>query len=137
MAPEPAVSETGHPLAILVVEDNREARDEIAAELRQRGCRVVVTGDGAAGLEAVVLERFDVVVTDVEMLPRGGLWLWREATTLRPELRGRFVFSSPQSLVASADGPWRAERWLGGRPGAEWLWAEIRAVTEPGAARAS
>jgi hypothetical protein len=137
MEPEPAVPEPQHPLAILVVEDNREARDRICTELRRRGCRVVVTTDGAAGLAAVVLERFDAIVTDVEMLPRGGLWLWREATTLRPELRGRFVFCSPDALPPPADGPWRGERWVGGRPGSGLLWAEILAVIEPGAATAS
>jgi hypothetical protein len=34
-----------------------------------------------------VLGRFDAVVSDVVMLPRGGLWLWREilAVTTQPQ----------------------------------------------------
>ncbi|HYK81549.1 MAG TPA: hypothetical protein VEU55_00270 [Gemmatimonadales bacterium] len=131
------VSEPRRALAILVVADDRALRDRLCADLQGRGCRVVGAADGATGLGAVVLERFDAIVTDVHMLPRSGLWLWREATTLRPELRGRFVFCSSDALVPLADGPWRSERVLQRPLGADGLWAEILAVTAPRPVRGS
>jgi CheY-like chemotaxis protein len=131
MGPDPGLSDAGRALAILVVEDNRELRERICADLRARGCRVVGTPNGVEGLEAVVLDQFDVVVTDVEMLPRGGLWLWREVTTLRPELTGRFVFCSSDLPHDPVDGSWRGERLLRKPLEAEALWGEILAVTGP------
>ncbi|HEX4575462.1 MAG TPA: response regulator [Gemmatimonadales bacterium] len=120
----------GPTLTILVVEDSRKLRDTIAAELRRHGCRVVSAAHGTEALEAVVLDRFDAIVTDVQMLPRGGLWLWREATTLRPELRGRFVFCSSSGAQAVGDGPWRSERFVPQPLRPDILWAEVVAVTD-------
>lgn len=53
--------------------------------------------NGAEGLEAVRAERFDAVITDLNMPERGGLWLWEHALALRPELRGRFVLISSEA----------------------------------------
>ena len=80
------------PLSILLVEANRDTREDRCADLAVRGCVVTPAATPAEGLEAIVLGRFDVVVSDLQRRSRGGLWLWREATALRPELRGRFVF---------------------------------------------
>ncbi|HEX4602140.1 MAG TPA: response regulator [Gemmatimonadales bacterium] len=121
--PEPA-------LTILVVEDRRELRDAMAAELRRHGCRVVSAAHGAEALAAVVLDRFDAVVTDAQMLPRGALWLWREATTLRPELRGRFVFCSANGVPDVTDGPWQSERFVPHPLRLDRLWADVVAVTD-------
>ncbi len=82
------------PLSVLVVEDDRELRETLCSYLERRGCVVAPATTAPEGLEAIVLGQFDVVVSDVQMLPRGGLWLWQEAMTLRPELQGHFVFCS-------------------------------------------
>jgi hypothetical protein len=39
-----------------------------------------------------------VVLTDLNMPDHGGLWLWRQAVVLRPELRGRFVLIASEPL---------------------------------------
>jgi CheY-like chemotaxis protein len=116
-------------LGILIIEDDRGVRELLRRDLEERGCAVTATNNGAEGLEAIVLGRFDAVVSDVVMLPRGGLWLWREATTLRPELRGRFIFCSADGVPASFDGPTHTERFLSKPLDLDALWAEILAVT--------
>ena len=117
-------------LGILLIEDDRDVRELLRRDLEARGCRVTATNNGAEGLEAIVLGRFDAVVSDVVMLPRGGLWLWREATTLRPELRGRFIFCSADAVPASFDGLTRTERFLSKPLDLDALWAEILAVSK-------
>jgi DNA-binding response OmpR family regulator len=84
-------------LTILVVEDHGPIREAVARSLIRRGCRVTTATNGVEGLEAVRAQPFDVVITDLNMPERGGLWLWREALTLRPELRGRFVLISSEA----------------------------------------
>jgi CheY-like chemotaxis protein len=120
---------TGQALGILVIEDDRGVRELLCRDLEARGCRVTATNNGAEGLQAIVLGRFDAVVSDVVMLPRGGLWLWREATTLRPELRGRFIFCSADGVPNSFEGPTATERFLSKPLDLDTLWAEILAVT--------
>ena len=80
--------------SVLVVEDNAAVRAAIARSLERRRCSVTTATNGVEGLEAVRSQRFDVVITDLNMPERGGLWLWEQALRLRPELKGRFVIIS-------------------------------------------
>ena len=80
--------------SILVVEDNAAVRAAIARSLERRKCAVTTATNGIEGLEAVRRRRFDVVITDLNMPDRGGLWLWEQSLRLRPELKGRFVLIS-------------------------------------------
>jgi len=82
----------------LIVDDNFALREAIARSLARDGWDVTTAPGGLEGLEAVRSRPFDVVITDVHMPMRGGLWLWEEALALRPELRGRFVFMSSEPL---------------------------------------
>ncbi len=84
-------------LSILVVEDHAAIREAIARSLARRRARVTTARNGIEGLEAVRAERFDAVITDLNMPGRGGLWLWEHALELRPELRGRFVLISSEA----------------------------------------
>jgi CheY-like chemotaxis protein len=122
---------TGAVLGIRVIEENRVVRDLLHREFEARGCHVTATNHGVEGLQAIVLGRFDAVVRDVVMLPRGGLWLWREATTLRPEPRGRFIFWSTNGAPDSAAASTRTERCLAKPLDLDTLWAEILALTTP------
>jgi CheY-like chemotaxis protein len=82
----------------LVVDDNFALREAIARSLARAGGDVTTAPGGLEGLEAIRSRPFDVVITDVHMPRRGGLWLWEEALALRPELRGKFVFMSSEPL---------------------------------------
>ena len=119
-------------LSILVVADDPDLRETLARHLRSRGCRVATAADCLEGLKAILLSRFDAVVSSVVMLSDGGLWLWREATTLRPELLGRFILCGANPLPDSFSGPVRSERFLSQPRDLSILWAELRAVTEQG-----
>jgi CheY-like chemotaxis protein len=85
-----------HTFSVLIVDDNFALSEAIARFLARDGWDVTAATDGLEGLEAVRSRLFDVVITDVHMPRRGGLWLWEEALMLRPELRGKFVFMSSE-----------------------------------------
>jgi len=90
--------------SVLMVDDNAAMREAIARSLTRRGCSVTTAVSGVDALEALRKQPFDVVITDLNMPERGGLWLWRQAVALRAELRGRFViiasepFPEPRSM---------------------------------------
>lgn len=121
--------------SVLIVDDNLAMREALARSLTRRGCRVATAASGVEGLEALKQRSFDIVVTDLNMPERGGLWLWRQALMLHPELRGRFVLLAseplpePRSLELfmqserfllkplTLDGLWRqVEEAMGGAP---------------------
>jgi len=83
----PAVAE-GTKGAILVADDEAAVRESIADVLRDEGYQVTAVADGAAALEAVNGQDFDIVLTDLRMPGADGLgilWHVREV--------------SPQTLV--------------------------------------
>src|SRR3989442_11322485 len=73
-------------LSILVVADDPDLRETLARHLRSRGCRVATAADCLEGLKAILLSRFDAVVSSVVMLSDGGLWLWRGGKNPPPGL---------------------------------------------------
>src|SRR6266516_2153947 len=83
---------------VLMVDDHAAMREAIARSLTRRGCRVTTAVSGVNGLEALRTQSFDVIISDLNMPERGGLWLWRQALVLRPELRGRFVLIASEPL---------------------------------------
>lgn len=54
-------------LNVLVVDDDKETRDYVAAILRTAGYEVTVACSGAAALRELAPGRFNVVLTDLEM----------------------------------------------------------------------
>src|SRR5213080_4479300 len=84
--------------SVLMVDDNAAMREAIARSLTRRGCQVATAVSGVTALEALRAQSFDVIITDLNMPARGGLWLWRQALVLRPELRGRFVLIASEPL---------------------------------------
>src|SRR2546425_1784488 len=99
-------------LSILVVADDPDLRETLARHLRSRGCRVATAADCLEGLKAILLSRFDAVVSSVVMLSDGGLWLWRGATTPRPELLGRVILCGASPLPDSLRRPGPPARFL-------------------------
>src|SRR5438270_9239278 len=81
-----------------MVDDTTAIREAIARSMARRGCRATTATNGVEALEILRKQSFDVIITDLNMPERGGLWLWRQALVLRPELRGRFVLIASEPL---------------------------------------
>ncbi len=118
--------------SILMVDDNTAMREALARSLTRRGCRVSTAASGVAALEALRQRSFDVVVTDLNMPERGGLWLWRQALMLRPELRGRFVLiaSEPLPEPRSLSIFMETERFVLKPLSLDTLWRQVEEVME-------
>jgi PAS domain S-box-containing protein len=65
-------------IRVLVVDDEEDARELVAATLRHRGALVITAGDYGTALHAFDVLAPDVVVSDVAMPGRGGIELVRE-----------------------------------------------------------
>ena len=119
-------------LVALVVEDNVALRSAVARYLERKGWQIVSAANGLQGLEAVRRRSFDVVISDVNMPGRGGVWLWENALALRPELRGRFVLISseplpePRTMALFVD----SERFLLKPLSLATLWGEVHRIVE-------
>jgi len=68
----------------------------------------------------------------LNMPERGGLWLWRQAVVLRPELRGRFVLiaSEPLPEPRSMDLFLQSERFLLKPLSLDALWRLVEEATQ-------
>ncbi len=115
----------------MVVEDEPTLRRALCRFLRRRGCVVTSAADGIEGLTALRGREFDLVVTDLRMPGCDGLELWRSAVALRPELRGRFLFCSAESLPAALAEAAVSERFLEKPFECEQLWEEVSAGRTP------
>ena len=113
-------------LRVLVVEDDEALRGLLCAFLERQGCIVASAGDGVDGLEAVRSEFPDVVVADVGLPRRDGVWLWQEAVALEPKLRGRFLFISGAPI--ENDHGAEAERFLQKPFTTTHFWVELLAA---------
>ena len=125
----------------LMVDDNPAMREAIARSLARRGCAVTTAADAAEALASLRQQAFDVIVTDLNMPEHGGLWLWRQAVVLRPELRGRFVLiaSEPLPDPRAMDLFLQSERFLLKPLSLDTLWKLVEEATQgaPQSAKAS
>jgi len=115
-------------LSILLVDASFALREALARSLERRGCQVTTAGSGLEAFELLRQIRVDVVITDLTMPERDGLWLWRQALLQRPELRGRFVLiaSEPLPKRRSLELFGATERVLMKPLAVEELWREVR-----------
>ena len=80
-------SDPQRPLRILVAEDSVTTRTLVRNILQAAGYEVVVTPDGAAAWEALQTERFDLLLSDIEMPNLDGIAL-TERIRATPALLG-------------------------------------------------
>src|SRR5437667_12347668 len=95
--------------SVLMVDDTTAIREAIARSMARRGCRVTTATNGVEALEILRKQSFDVIITDLNMPDRGGLWLWRQALFLRPGLRDRFVLVASHPVPAPSTVPFFLE----------------------------
>jgi len=104
-APEPERTAVG-PLRVLIVEDNEDSRELLAAILSQRGYRVLTAEDGRAGIVAALASRPNVLLVDIGLPGIDGYGLARE---VRREL-GRAVYLVAITGYGQPEDRVRAER---------------------------
>ncbi len=76
-------------LRMLVVDDECDSRELVAATLMLRGAEVVSVGSAIAALEEMERQRFDVLLSDIGMPEMDGYWLINEVRKLPAERGGR------------------------------------------------
>lgn len=86
--------------SVLLVEDDAKRRREVARELVERGIRVVEAEDAAGAMELIAANplRFALLVTDLDIMPVGGVNLARVVHRRWPDLPVALV--SGQSIGA-------------------------------------
>jgi PAS domain S-box-containing protein len=84
---ESTTSLTG--LRVLVVDDDADARQWISTVLKESGAEVIAVGSVSEALEALELQRPDVLVSDIGMPGEDGYALIRKIRELKPKMGGR------------------------------------------------
>lgn len=78
---------------ILIVDDDSHILAVLEARLASAGFRVHTAASGREALEILKVRPLDLIITDVRMPGMGGMDLFTEVRTLRPELP--VIFSPP------------------------------------------
>ncbi len=82
VAPDTAVA----PARVLIVDDERSIRELLSIVLRRDGYEVLTAEDGAAAVELLKKQRFDILITDIRMPQMNGVDLLREAKRIAPDI---------------------------------------------------
>jgi PAS domain S-box-containing protein len=98
-APPTKVSAASH--KILVVDDEAEIRETLAAILTGARHHVVSVGSGREALERMATERYDVILTDIRMPDIDGRALYQEIARRWPAEAGRVVFVTGDTLASA------------------------------------
>ena len=86
------------PLHILVVDDEPNARDLMAGILMGDGHAVDTASDGTDAASQLRETSYDCVVTDMRMPGMGGQELYQLTEQIIPELAGRFIFVTGDTM---------------------------------------
>jgi DNA-binding NtrC family response regulator len=73
-------------IRILVVDDERNIRNNLTAVLESAGYKVDASGDGEDALAKCKNQHYDIAFVDIQMPKMGGLELLRYLHTLRPRM---------------------------------------------------
>jgi DNA-binding NtrC family response regulator len=72
------------PLRILLVEDDADVREAVLSSLSDEGHSVTAVIDGAAAMDKIAEDRFDVVITDIRLPKADGLAVFDHARRVSP-----------------------------------------------------
>ena len=87
-------------LSILIVDDERDVADALADMLQIIGHRTMVTDNAADALTRAGDRSVDVIFADLRMPVISGLELYRHVVERRPEIQGRFVLVTGDTVGA-------------------------------------
>jgi PAS domain S-box-containing protein len=86
---------------VLVVDDEADIRETLAAILTAARHRVVTAGSGREALERMAAEHYDVILTDIRMPDFDGRALYQEIAQRWPTRAGRVVFVTGDTLAST------------------------------------
>jgi len=88
---------------ILIIEDEEHLRENLGCLLTDEGYHVVTAEDGEEGMQCLVQEPFDLVITDIMMGHVSGFAILEYVVTQRLETLVIFItgFASTESAVAA------------------------------------
>ena len=87
---------------LLVVDDEADLAALMRDLLESAGYDVATAESGAIALELLDTARFDAIVSDLRMPDMDGAGLWREVSARHPELAGRMLFVTGDTLSPNA-----------------------------------
>ena len=90
--------QSGRRLRVLVVDDEPHILHYMRATLEAWGHEVVTAGDGEQALDRALGEPFDLIISDLRMPRLGGREFFEALERRRPELAGRLVFSTGDTV---------------------------------------
>jgi PAS domain S-box-containing protein len=90
-------------IRVLVVEDDRDARELIGAILERSGADVTLTSSAEEGFEAAAEQRPDVIVSDIEMPAEDGYSFIRRIRALAPDAGGDVPAAALTAYASPAD----------------------------------
>jgi len=90
--------QSGRRLRVLVVDDEPHILHYMRATLEAWGHEVVTAGDGEQALDRALGEPFDIIISDLRMPRLGGREFFEALERRRPELAGRLVFSTGDTV---------------------------------------
>ena len=88
----PALPNSYTRLRVLAVDDERSVTTLLNRALTAQGHDVDVVNDGAEALRTLFLNEYDAILLDVRMPGLGGSEVFRSLEVLRPDLAGRVLF---------------------------------------------
>jgi len=97
----PAARPSADVRSVLVVDDEAEIRDTLTEILTRARHRVVAVASGREALQRMAAEHYDVIFTDMRMPDLDGRALYREIEQQWPDLTGRVVFVTGDTLTAN------------------------------------
>lgn len=90
-------------LRILIVEDDIDTRDLIAAVLEQHGAEVIAADSSAAGLREVQRTKPDLILSDIGMTGENGYEFISKVRSLDPEAGGRIPAIAVTAYAGARD----------------------------------
>jgi len=94
----PSGGDTARSADILVIEDEPALRSVFLEVLTLQGHRTVAAATGHAAVESLSRDTYDVVILDLRLPDIDGKAVWQWITRHRPELAGRVVFMTGDTL---------------------------------------
>jgi PAS domain S-box-containing protein len=91
-APLAEASRLGDWASILIIDDEVPILETTARVLRRLGCQVDTETDGAAAVQRLGRQRYDLILCDFRMPGLGGAEIYRQVQQIDPQAARRFLF---------------------------------------------